>query len=187
MGWPVTINGRTWTAAHFAPYAYAQNFPDIVQDVSDVAQSVQDATALIAGSAPGETTLASGATVNIGGTNTTRVAITGSAAITSFGTVANRIRILRFTGAATLTHNATSLILPGAYNIVTAAGDTAIAISDGSGNWRLYDYQRADGRPSSVDLVQVDIITSTQAWTKPAWARTITVMLIGPGGGGGSG
>lgn len=187
MGWPVTINGRTWTSAHFAPYAYAQNFPDIVQDIGDVGQSVQDAVALIAGSAPGETTLASATTVNIGGTNTTRVAITGTAAITSLGTVANRLRILRFTGAATLTHNATRLILPGGTDIVTAAGDTALAISDGSGNWRLYDYQRGDGAPGAGGRTQFDQVTSSQDVIKPTWARSCTMYCVGGGGGGGGG
>lgn len=95
--------------------------------------------------------LASAATVDIGGTITLKVAISGSATVTSFGTVADKWRFVRFTGAATLTHNATSLILPGGANIVTAAGDTLIAASDSSGNWRVLHYQRASGRGLAVD------------------------------------
>jgi hypothetical protein len=74
------------------------------------------------------------------------VDITGTTAITSFGTVdAGQLFILRFTGALTLTHNATSLILPGAANITTAAGDIALMKSEGSGNWRCISFQRASG------------------------------------------
>lgn len=96
-----------------------------------------------------ESSVASAATCDIGAANTSRVAITGTTTITSLGAAANRLRFLRFAGALTLTHNAASLILPGGASIVTAAGDTAIAMSDASGNWRLVVYVRADGRPVS--------------------------------------
>lgn len=67
--------------------------------------------------------------------------ITGATTITGFGTVAaGVIRELVFDGALTLTHNATSLILPGGANITTGAGDTAIFVSEGSGNWRCLNY-----------------------------------------------
>jgi hypothetical protein len=73
--------------------------------------------------------------------------ITGSTAITSLGTVrAGILKVLKFEGALTFTHNATSLILPGAANITTADGDVAVVISEGSGNWRCLGYQRANGR-----------------------------------------
>jgi hypothetical protein len=53
--------------------------------------------------------------------------------------------ILVFAGALTFTHNATSLILPGAANITTAAGDVAWMESLGSGNWRCLVYMPAAG------------------------------------------
>jgi hypothetical protein len=72
------------------------------------------------------------------------VRITGTTTITGFGTAPSGVtRKLRFAAALTLTHNATSLILPGAANITTAAGDTAEAISLGSGNWVLVNFTRA--------------------------------------------
>jgi hypothetical protein len=72
------------------------------------------------------------------------VRITGTTTITGFGTAPSGVtRKLRFAAALTLTHNATSLILPGAANILTAAGDTAEAISLGSGNWVLVNFTRA--------------------------------------------
>lgn len=93
----------------------------------------------------GEVSLAAAATCAIGGAAALRVAITGSAAIASFGSSANALRFLRFTGAATLTFNAASMVLPGGADIVAAAGDTAIAVSDSAGNWRVVAYQRASG------------------------------------------
>lgn len=97
--------------------------------------------------AAAEASAAVAATVDLGGLPSLKVALTGTGTVTSFGTVPNRLRLLRFTGAATLTHNATSLILPGGATLVTAAGDTAVATSDGSGNWRVVDYVRASGKP----------------------------------------
>lgn len=52
---------------------------------------------------------------------------------------------LRFSGALILTYNATSLILPGSANITTAAGDTAILESLGSGNWVCQTYTKRSG------------------------------------------
>jgi len=91
--------------------------------------------------------VASAATCDIGAAAALKVHITGSTTITSFGSVANAFKLILFNGALTLTHNATSLILPGGANITTADGDTAIATSDGSGNWRVRPYQRASGKP----------------------------------------
>jgi len=72
------------------------------------------------------------------------VEITGTTTITGFGTeAAGVLRALRFSSVLTLTHNATSLILPGAANITTASGDTALFVSEGGGNWRALNYQRA--------------------------------------------
>lgn len=90
--------------------------------------------------------IASAATVNIGAAIGRTVFITGTTTITSFGTVGDGvIKIVRFTGALTLTHNATSLILPGRANITTAAGDALLAMSLGAGNWVVLFYQRAAG------------------------------------------
>ena len=92
------------------------------------------------------TDIASAASIDIGAALGNYVQITGVATITALGTVgAGVIRFLAFTGVLTLTHNATSLILPTSGNIVTAAGDTSTFISEGSGNWRCITYQRASG------------------------------------------
>lgn len=133
------------------------NFIPILRDVAGVAVALGEAADVIqSGSAPvltNEATIASAATVNLGSIANPRVLITGTTTITSFGTTANIVRRLRFAGALTLTHNATSLILPGGANITTGAGDVAQVESDGSGNWRLTHFQsfaRA-GKFSTVD------------------------------------
>lgn len=90
--------------------------------------------------------IASASTVDLGAAVGRIVDVTGTTTITSFGTVAAGIwRVVRFTGALTLTHNATSLILPGGANITTAAGDCLLAVSLGSGNWVVTHYQPKAG------------------------------------------
>ncbi len=96
--------------------------------------------------ATAEATVASATTTDLGAVTSQNVQITGTTTITSFGTkTAGTIRRGRFAGVLTLTHNATSLILPGAANITTAANDTFEAVSLGAGNWLVYFYQKASG------------------------------------------
>lgn len=95
------------------------------------------------------TSIASASTTNLGTITTRNALITGTTTITSFGSSASTdypIYFLRFSGALQLTHNGTSLILPGSANITTANGDSAIAEYLGSGNWRVRDYQRINGK-----------------------------------------
>jgi hypothetical protein len=97
-----------------------------------------------------EATLASASTTDLGSVTSNVIDITGTTTITAFGSSANTaipIYFLRFTGILTLTYNASSLILPTAANITTATGDTAIAKYEGSGNWRVINYARANGQP----------------------------------------
>lgn len=93
-------------------------------------------------------TIASAGTVNIGAAASNTVLVSGTTTITAFDSIAaGAIRRVRFLGILQLTHNGTSLILPGSSNITTAAGDVATFESLGSGNWRAVDYARADGTP----------------------------------------
>lgn len=92
--------------------------------------------------------LASAATVDLSTATGPFIHITGTTTITALGTMqAGAERVVVFDGALTLTHNATSLILPTAANITTEAGDVAVFRSEGSGNWRCTSYLRADGEP----------------------------------------
>lgn len=90
--------------------------------------------------------------------------ITSTTAITAFAFTtdkAGRVAQVRFQTVRTLTHNATSLILPTAANITTAVGDTAVLISLGSGNFIVTDYQRADGTTLVVNQTQIASQDST--------------------------
>lgn len=89
--------------------------------------------------------IASAGTTDIGAATGNFVDVTGTTTITALGTVqAGTHRWVRFTGALTLTHNATSLILPGATNITTETGDIAQFLSLGSGNWVCSGYLKAN-------------------------------------------
>ncbi len=96
-------------------------------------------------------TLASATTVAIGAAAANTISITGTTAITAFDVIAaGAVRRLTFAGALTLTHNAVSLILPGAANIATAAGDVAEVLSLGGGNWQCFNFTRASGSPLAI-------------------------------------
>lgn len=82
------------------------------------------------------------------GTGVYAVSVTGTTTITSFGSGAstsNPLYFVRFTGALTLTHNATSLILPGGANLALSAGAAIVALYLGSGNWRVPFVQNGIG------------------------------------------
>lgn len=113
-----------------------------------------------------EVTLASAATVAIGAAAANSILVTGPTAITAFDSIADgAVRRITFGGALVLTHNATSLILPGAANITTAAGDVAQFLSLGSGNWRCVSYMRANGTP---------VVAGTPSSDEPVNAQTGT-------------
>lgn len=95
-----------------------------------------------------ESEVSAGATIDLGAMETNNVLVTGSATVTGFGSSAdltNPIYHVRFAGAMTLTHHAANLILPGAKNVTTAAGDYALFLYQGDGSWRCLSYQRASG------------------------------------------
>lgn len=96
------------------------------------------------------TSLSSAATTDLSTVSSVGVNITGNTTITSLGTGAYLFRIVKFAAALTLTYNASSLILPTNANILTAAGDTFISVSDGSGNWTVVNYSRATGATLSL-------------------------------------
>lgn len=88
--------------------------------------------------------VASAATTDIGAIESQNVTISGTVTITSFGIVAaGTVRDVVFSGALTLTHNASSLILPYGANITTVAGESLRAVSLGGGNWRVTEYQKS--------------------------------------------
>jgi len=122
--------------------------------------------------------IASASTIDLGAATGEFVDVTGTTTITSLGTVAAGIvRTVRFTGALTLTHNATSLILPGSANITTANGDVAQFRSLGSGNWKCVGYIKQSGTP--VALADGSVATAKLADGAVTFAKLGTDAITG--------
>lgn len=91
-------------------------------------------------------TIASSTTPAIGAAVGNSILLTGTVTVTGFDTIAaGAFRRVRFAGILTLTYNATSLVLPTAASITTAANDVGEFLSLGSGNWFCTSYTRASG------------------------------------------
>ena len=85
--------------------------------------------------------LASAATTDLSTATGWYCDVTGTTTITSFGSVAaGKVYILRFASSLILTHNASTLILPGATSIYTTGGDTGIFVSLGGSAWRCLNW-----------------------------------------------
>lgn len=92
--------------------------------------------------------LGGGAVMNIGAVpaNFLRLGGTGYT-ITSFGTADQGTwRYILFNGSGTL-NNGTEIQCPANADINFVAGDTCLVISEGSGNWIVFSYQRKNGLP----------------------------------------
>lgn len=110
--------------------------------------------------------MASAATVDLSTADGFYVNITGGTTITSLGTESAGVHyVLKFASALTLTHNATSLILPGGANITTVAGDIAWMMSEGSGNWRCVNYQSNASTPLGLPVGTIIDFAGTAAPT----------------------
>lgn len=98
-----------------------------------------------------EVDIASSTVCDIGSVSSNSVRITGTNAITSFGTAFAGPMFVRFAGALTLANSAV-LILPGAVNIAVSAGDALIAIPKAtagiSDGWYVVGFQRATAASS---------------------------------------
>ena len=145
-----------------------------------------------------EATVASATTTDLGASGSNICLITGTTAITSFGSSAfpgNPLYFIRFNNILTLTNSA-NIILPGAANITTAAGDTAIAKYEGSGIWRVIAYQFYSGFGSAKGFQS---FTSAGEYTFTVSANVTPTTLFefivtgagaaggGPNGGGSAG
>jgi phage-related tail fiber protein len=79
----------------------------------------------------------------------------------------------RFTGVLTLTHNATSLILPGNADITTANNDRYEARSLGGGNWIVTKYVYANG--SVISATNANTTTPIKLQCRAATTANITL------------
>lgn len=137
-------------------------------DLSGVAQSVAMNAKDISEAKGAD--VASAGTTTIWVTDGNFIHITGTTTITSFGTAqqAGDERTIVFDGALTLTHNATSLILPTGANITTAAGDTAIVRAETTANARVIAYLRKSGAAITSQVLQTNTVVALSDGATPA-------------------
>lgn len=119
--------------------------------------------------------IASSATVDLSTATGSYIEVTGTTTITSFGTIGQGVtKLLKFTGALQLTYNATSMILPTSANLTTEAGDTALFISLGSGNWQCLMYQRVSGQ----SIINLSKASQLEAETGTDDTKYITALKV---------
>jgi hypothetical protein len=125
------------------------------------------------------------ATINLNTATGDFVHVTGSTGpVTAITLASGAERTVVFDSTPTLTHHATTLILPGAANITAAAGDRATFRGDGSGNTRCIHYTRANGAaltPAAQALVYLSAVTASDDATvdmETTFDSTYDVYLI---------
>lgn len=128
------------------------------QDVRDPMTDLADSAAFLREDLGKGTDVASAGTLVLGAGH--YFFVTGTTTITDIDFTDawdGRMAILVFEGALTLTHNATTLRLPGGANIVTAAGDRAIVLQDAGDNVIVVAYTRTAAlAKADVELGNVD-------------------------------
>jgi len=178
----VTHNGSSWIATAVTtqePSGAATEWDLLAEKGANGSGGVPTATASQYGStlisnyltgAPqwwaGSVNVASASSIDLWGAGSPRVVITGTTTITSFGTPpasSDAMVMVRFTAALTLTHNSTTLWLPGQANITTAAEDRALFRPRGTSGWECVSYQRANGQPIAYDNELAAIAALTAA------------------------
>lgn len=125
----------------------ASNPPTGSDNISTTDDYLRGAQAIMKQSVSQGTTIASASTITPLADGR-YFSVTGTTTITTIASTYSwngREIVLTFAAALTLTHNATTLILPGGASITTAAGDTAYLTQEGSGAWRCTAYQYASG------------------------------------------
>ena len=104
--------------------------------------------------------VASASTIDLDAATGNIVDVTGTTAITAITLSEGREAVVRFTGVLTLTNGA-SLVLPGAANITTAAGDFAVFRGYAAGVVRCVVYSRLDGTALNGSSTSPTITTPT--------------------------
>lgn len=129
-----------------------------------------------------EATVASASTTSIGSASSRFVQVTGTTTITSFGAnTAGTLRMVRFAGALSVTHNATSLISPTGANISVGAGDALILQGLGSSNWRVLawlDASLASDLAAKAPLASPALTGTPTAPTASAGTNTTQIATM---------
>jgi hypothetical protein len=111
--------------------------------------------------------------------------VTGTTNFAAFTVVAGRRFTIQFDGALTMTHHASTLDLPGAANITTAAGDVAEFFATGTNTVQCVNYTKADGTAVAGGGFTQQTIVATTSGTEhtfssiPSGTRVIHIMFAG--------
>ncbi|QIG74372.1 hypothetical protein EVC08_060 [Rhizobium phage RHph_N65] len=178
---PTGIGANVFARANHTGTQAQSTIVNLVSDLAAKADAAATASAIAAklDTLQPFATIASAATTDLSTVTSQNVTVTGNTTITGFGTApAGTLRRLVFSGALTLTHNATTLILPQGANVVTAAGDSLQIVSLGSGNWRVTSYQRVAGSLLTSGTAAAAAGNTAVDFTSiPSWVKRITVMV----------
>lgn len=118
--------------------------------------------------------IASASTINLTTATGNTVHITGTTTITAVTLGAGMTRHVIFDGALTLTHHATNNKLPGGANITTAAGDSALYVSDGTTVYCAH-YSRASGAVIVAEKMVGDVVQVVNTQTGAVATGTTTI------------
>lgn len=157
-----------------------QNSAQALRDIFGTADTTTAIQTVIDQGSDRPVTVAAAATTSLATGNVVTISnATGATAITSLGTAAAGARRNAYftiaAGSITLTHNATSLQLPGGANITCQTGDRARFESLGGGNWRCVDYIPAYYRP---DGSAGAVVTLTTTATLTAATHANATLLV---------
>lgn len=158
----IVKDGQTTTTARI-PFASGISTDTVTEKTSDTGVTL-DSVLLKDGRI--DTTqgsdIASAATVNLETATGNVIDVTGTTTITAITLSQGHWRLVRFTGILTLTHGA-SLVIPGAANVTTAAGDYALFIGYASSVVRCAGYWKASGITLVAGAVTTSGLTQTTA------------------------
>lgn len=125
--------------------------------------------------------IASAATVNLDTATGNTVDVTGTTGITAITLSDGWQRTVRFTGSLLLTHGA-SLVLPGASNIQTAAGDFAVFKGYAAGVVRCTSYSRLNQHGADVaSSGTIDLNAATGDLVDVTGTTAITTITLADG------
>jgi hypothetical protein len=111
--------------------------------------------------------IAAAATVNLANATGNFVRVTGNANITSFGNVqAGATFLIQYMNSPNLVYNATSMQLPGQANISVSANDAHWAVSLGSSNWVVTQYDQHNQQATAQLTTKGDLLTFSTLMTR---------------------